>query len=187
MDTTSFVLLLAISFFSAIIGSIVGMAMLILLPVMIFLGVPVHTAVATGRFSMNGINLGNVSKFSKSDKIKPKYFMAFAIAGAIGSFIGASFLKNINENALKTIIGIFMIIVSVLVLFEDFIKSRKLHDKIIYKHHFLSGLAGIFVGSYIGIIGGGGATLVIFLLMLVYGLSFHDAVANQKAVTLPIS
>lgn len=187
METVSFILLLAISFLSAIIGSILGMAMLILLPVMIFLGMPVHTAVATGRFSMNGINLGNVSKFSKSEKIKPKYFVVFAAAGVIGSFAGALFLKNLNENALKTIIGIFMVIVSILVLFEGFIKSRKLHDRITFNHHFLSGLAGIFVGGYIGIIGGGGATLIIFLLVLIYGLSFHDAVANQKAVTLPIS
>ena len=74
-----------------------------------------------------------------------------------------------------------------LVLFEDFIKSRKFHHKTTIKHHFLSGVAGLFVGGYIGIIGGGGATIIIFLLILIYGLNFHDAVANQKAVTLPVS
>ena len=187
MEMLSFALLLAVSFLSAIMGTMIGMAMLILLPVMIFLGIPVHTAVATGRFSMVGINLGNITKFSKNEKLKPRYFMAFAIAGVIGSLTGASFLTSFNEKALKTAIGIFMIIVSILVLLEDFVKPRKLHQKITLKRHALSALSGIFIGSYIGVLGGGGATLVILLLVMIYGLSFHDAVANQKAVTLPVS
>ena len=135
MEMLSFALLLVVSFFLAIMGTMIGMAMLILLPVMLFLGIPVHTAVATGRFSMVGINLGNITKFSKNEKLRPRYFMAFAIAGVIGSLIGASFLTSFNEKALKTAIGIFMIIVSILVLLEDFVKPKKLHQKVTMKHH----------------------------------------------------
>lgn len=51
----------------------------------------------------------------------------------------------------------------------------------------MSIVSGLFLGAYIGVIGGGGATIVIILLVLIYGLSFRDAVANQKAITLPIS
>lgn len=187
METISFVLLLAVSFLSAVMGTMIGMAMLVLVPVMIFLGIPVHTAVATGRFSMIGVNLGNIGKFSKSQKIKLKYVMPFATAGVFGTLIGASLITAINENALKIILGVFMIILSIAVLFEDFIKSKKFHHKITFKHHLFSGLSGMLIGAYMGILGGGGATLVIFLIVLIYGLSFHDAVANQKAVTLPIS
>lgn len=187
MDIISFILLLIVSFLSAIMGTLVGMAMVVLLPLMIFLGVPVHTAVATGRFSMLGIGIGNITLFSKSGRIKSLYFLSFAIAGVIGSFIGASFLVLVNEKLLKSLIGWFMISVSILVLFEDFIKSKNFHHKITFKHHILSVIAGLFIGGYIGIIGGGGATLVILLLTLIYGISMHDAIANQKAVTLPIS
>lgn len=187
MDTSSFILLLIISFLSAIMGTLVGMAMVILLPVMIFFGVPVHTAVATGRFSMLGINMGNITRFSQNGKIQQKYFFVFAIAGATGSLLGASFLIYVNENILKMIIGIFMIIVAILVLFEDYIKPQKFRHKTTVKHHIISAVAGIFIGGYIGIIGGGGATIIILLLILIYGLNFHDALANQKAVSLPIS
>ena len=187
MDAASFVFLLVVSFLTAVMGSLIGMAMLVLLPVMIFLGVPVYTAVATGRFSMIGIGIGNITKFSKGNRIKLKYFLPFAIAGVIGSFIGASFLVFVNEKLLKSLIGWFMIFVSILVLFEDFIKSKNFYHRITFKHHFLSVAAGLFIGGYIGVIGGGGATLVILLLTLIYGLNLHDAIANQKAVTLPIS
>jgi len=168
-------------------GTMVGMAMLVLLPVMIFLGIPVHTAVATGRFSMVGINLGNIGKFSRRQKIEMKYVLPFAIAGVFGSLVGALFMVRIDENTLKKFIGVFMIIVSLFVLLEGFLKRAAKNKRISHKHHILSVLAGFFIGSYIGIIGGGGATIVIFLLILIYGLSFHDAVANQKAITLPIS
>lgn len=161
--------------------------MVVLLPLMIFLGVPVHTAVATGRFSMLGINIGNIAMFSQNEKIQSKYFIVFAGAGAIGSLVGALFLVYINEKILKMVIGIFMILVSILVLLEDYIKPKKIKHKITRKHNIISALAGIFVGGYIGIIGGGGATIIILLLILIYGLSFHDALANQKAVSLPIS
>lgn len=187
MDTVSFTLLLVISFLASIMGSLIGMAMLVLLPTMIFLGIPVHTAVATGRFSMIGIGIGNITQFSRGNRIKLKYVLSFTIAGVLGSLVGASFLVWINETLLKSLIGWFMLIAATLVLFEDFIKSKTFHHKITLKHHILSIIAGVFIGSYIGIIGGGGATIVIFLLILIYGLSFHDAIANQKAVTLPIS
>ncbi|MBI2652879.1 sulfite exporter TauE/SafE family protein, partial [Candidatus Woesearchaeota archaeon] len=101
--------------------------------------------------------------------------------------LGASFMVRVNEDLLKRFIGVFIIVISLLVLLEDFLKFKARTSKISHKHHFLSILAGLFIGTYIGVIGGGGATIVIFLLILIYGLSFHNAVATQKAVTLPIS
>ena len=167
MDTLGFVLLLIISFLSAIMGTLVGMAMVILLPVMIFFGVPVHTAIATGRFSMLGINMGNITMFSQNGKIQRKYFLVFAVTGVIGSLVGALYLIYINEKLLKMIIGVFMILVSVLVLLEDYIMPKRSRHRITMKHNIISASAGIFVGSYIGIIGGGGATIIILLLILV--------------------
>lgn len=187
MEITSFILLLVASFLASIMGTLVGMAMVVLLPLMIFLGVPVHTAIATGRFSMLGVNMGNITRFSQNGKIQQKYFLVFAVTGVIGSLAGALYLIYINEKLLKMIIGVFMILVSVLVLLEDYIMPKSSRHRITMKHHIISASAGIFVGSYIGIIGGGGATIIILLLILVYGLNFHDALANQKAITLPIS
>lgn len=187
MDTLGFVLLLAVSFLSSIIGTMIGTAMLFLPPTMIFLGVPVYTAVATARFSMMGIGLGNMTNFSLKNRIHLRYVLPFAIAGVIGSVIGASAITKINAELLKRVIGILMIIVALFILFEGYIESKKKVSKIKARHHFLSILSGAFIGAYIGIIGGGGATLIIFLLILIYGLSFQDALANQKAVILPIS
>lgn len=187
MDATSVVLLLIVSFFSSIIGTMIGMAMLILPPAMIFLGMPVHIAVATARFSMTGISIGNLTKFSVKERVHLKYVLPFAVAGVIGALISSSLLRGINEEVLKRTIGILMIAVSLLIALEDFIAQRKRQSRATSWRHLFSALGGFFVGAYIGIIGGGGATLIIFLLVLVYGLSFQDAIANQKAVTLPIS
>ena len=187
MDILGFSLLMLVSFLAAIMGTMVGMAMLVLLPVMIFLGIPVHTAVATGRFSMVGISLGNIGQFSRKQKIELKYVVPFAVAGVIGALVGASFMVMVNENMLKKTIGIFMILISVLFLLEDFLRLKAKKSEISRNHHLLSIAAGFFVGSYIGTIGGGGATIIIFMLVLIYGLSFYDAIANQKAIVLPIS
>lgn len=186
MEITNLILLLAVSLFSSVIGSVIGTAMLILPPAMIFLGIPVHTAIATARFSMLGIAFGNLAKFSMKERIQLKYVIHFAIAGVAGSLLSSLFLKNIDEYLLKIIIGIFMLAISIFILFEDYIKPKKIR-LVTAKHHAFSILGGLFVGAYMGIIGGGGATIIIFLLVFIYGLSFQDALANQKAVTLPIS
>ncbi|MBI2541161.1 sulfite exporter TauE/SafE family protein [Candidatus Woesearchaeota archaeon] len=187
MDALSFALLLAAGFLASVMGTMMGMAMVVLIPVMSFLGVPIHTAVATGRFSMVGLGLGNIGKLSRGEKIEFKYVLPFAISGIFGTLVGASFLKLLSEDSLKTVIGAFVILVSVLVLFEGKMKPRAVRHEVTLKHHILSVFIGFFIGSYLGVFGGGGATIVIFLLILIYGLSFHKAVANQKAVTLPIS
>ena len=187
MDTISFILLLAASFLSSIMGTMVGMAMVIMVPVMVFLGIPIHTAVATGRFSMIGIGLGNIRMLSRSQKIEPRFILPISISGIIGTLAGASFLKYLSENALENLIGIFIIGISILVLFEEKLRPKEKKHSITFKHHALSALAGLFLGSYVGIVGGGAATIMIFVLVLAYGLSFHQAVANQKAAILPIS
>lgn len=89
MDGLYFALLIAIRFPASVMGTMIGMAMLVLLPVMIFLGIPVHAAVATGRFSMVGTSIGNISKLSRSNQIKMRYAVPFAVAGVISSLIGA--------------------------------------------------------------------------------------------------
>lgn len=187
MDAVSFILLLVASFLSAIMGTMVGMAMVIMVPVMVFLGIPIHTAVATGRFSMIGIGLGNTRMISRSQKIEARFILPISIAGIMGTLVGASFLKYLSENALENIIGIFIIGISLLVLFEEKLRPKEKKHQITFKHHALSALAGLFLGSYVGIVGGGAATIMIFVLVLAYGLSFHQAVANQKAAILPIS
>jgi len=187
MEILSFILILAVSFIASIIGTIIGSAMLILPPTMIFFGIPPHTAVATGRFSMVGVGIGNATRFSMRNMIQLKYVIPFAAAGIVGAVFGALSLKRIDGDFLKILMGILMMIISVLLIFEDYLMNRKIKANISFKSHLLSIISGLFLGAYIGVIGGGGATIVILLLVLIYGLNFRDAVANQKAVTLPIS
>src|SRR3989338_743419 len=187
MEILSFILILAVSFIASIIGTIIGSAMLILPPTMIFFGIPPHTAVATGRFSMVGVGIGNATRFSMRNMIRLKYVIPFAAAGIVGAVFGALSLKRIDGDFLKILMGILMMIISVLLIFEDYLMNRKIKANISFKSHLLSIISGLFLGAYIGVIGGGGATIVILLLVLIYGLNFRDAVANQKAVTLPIS
>jgi len=188
MDIIGYAILLTTSFLASIIGGMMGMAMLILPPVMIFLGVPIHTAIATGRFAVLGISVGSIAMFSGKGMMRREYYLVFAVAGMIGSFAGASLLALIPERALYLLLGTFMILISIVMLFEE--KIKKLHPAkgaITLRRHALSVGAGLLLGAYMGIIGGGAATIIIFLLVLIYGVTFHEALANQKAISLPIT
>jgi uncharacterized protein len=184
MEPVGFAALLAIGFIASIIATFMGMGMLIIPPSMILFGIPVHTAVATSRFSILGLNIGNVSRFSSKGRLKFRYAIPFASAAVFGTLIGASFMSRIDERLLKAVIGCFMIAVSLLIAFEKKLISRKHGGHITLKQDIVSFILGFFVGSYLGIIGGGGATIIILLLSLIYGLGIHDAIASQKAITI---
>jgi uncharacterized protein len=188
MEPTGYIILLLTCFSAAIIGTMMGMAMLIIPPVMVFLGVPIHGAIATARFSALGIGMGNLATFAKQGTMRKEYILPFAIAGMIGAISGAFFLEKISERTLYILLGTFMILISIIVFFDEKIKRFKpLAHEISLKHHAMSVVAGFILGAYIGVIGGGAATIIIFLLVLIYGLNFHAALANQKAITFPIT
>ena len=188
MDPLGYIILLIVCFIAAIIGTMMGMAMLIIPPILIFLGIPIHTAIATSRFSALGIGLGNISTFAKQGTMKKEYILPFAIGGVLGAISGALLMKGISERTLEILLGSFMVLISIVIFFDDRLKRIKpqLHE-ISWKHHLFGIVAGYVLGAYIGVIGGGAATIIIFLLVAIYGLNMHEALANQKAITFPIT
>jgi len=165
------------------IGPTVGGAGLILIPVLIFLGLEPHVAIATSTFSYLGIILFGLRGFHKSKKINYQLAIPIAVIATISSFLGASFLLNFDKILLSQLSGVIILLLLFLVIINKNIgvnTVRKLgkRDKIIGFFLFL------LLGLWIGFFGAGWAIFASYILIFFMGQSFLEAAATRKIIAL---
>jgi len=180
MEPTSYILLVIVGFLLGIFSTIIGGALLILAPLLTFMGLPIHSALATGKISVVVRDIIPILKFEKKHLVDHKLVIPLIIAGALFSFIGTNIVIGLSEDIVKTIVAVFMVIISLIILLnpEAGLKRKKVkHNK---KSLFLSIVVGTAVGFFQGIFGGGCNTYIIFSFVFIFGKSFLDAVACSK-------
>ncbi len=117
MEMLSFALLIVVSFLSAIMGTMIGMAMLILLPVMIFLGIPVHTAVANQKAVTLPVSIIATLVFVYKGIIDYRLGIPLFIVNVMGGWIGATLILKFSGAWLKRIIVPISIVLAISLIF----------------------------------------------------------------------
>ena len=188
MDITSLIIIVVAGFLLGIIGAIIGSTLLILVPLLNFLGLPIHVALGTAKVSVIGRELIPIYHFNKNKLINYKTVIPFIIAGIITSYLGTNLIISLNENIVKTIVAVFMIIISLLFLSNPNIGMKEKKIKIGKTTLLLlSVVAGALIGFYQGIFGGGANVFIIFAFILLFGNTFLKGVANSKIPNLIFS
>jgi len=176
MDIIIVLIIFLTGFASGFLNSIIGGGALIVIPALIFSGLPPSMAIATNRFGTIGYALSSIYCFHKSKKINYKYVIPFSIISIIGSYIGAKILIEINEDILYKIIGgILIIVIPFTLIKKDFglIKNKKTKLKIIL------GLIGYLILSiYDGFFGAAGGIFTMYLVVYAMGFNFIEANAT---------
>jgi len=163
-----------------IFGAIIGSTLLILVPLFNFIGLPMHVALGSAKTSQLGRELVPIFVFNKNKLIDFKLAIPFIITGAIFSIIGTYIVFNLSEKTLSTIVGIFMVVISLIIFFKP---NLGMHEKKIKKSKktlIYSLVLGSLVGLYVGVFGGGVNVLIITTFVAVFGNNFLKAVANSK-------
>src|SRR3989338_2531267 len=104
MEFLSLAMLFIVTLLSSVMGCMIGGAILIVFPVMVFFGMPVHAAIATARFAIAGSAIGSFGNYYRLKRVNLKIALPFAVTAVIGSFIGANITVSLSENALKNLI-----------------------------------------------------------------------------------
>lgn len=155
-----------------------GGAGLIGIPFLIFMGLPPQVAVATHKLGGVGLSIGGFVRFIKSEEIVWPYVLRLSILAFIGSFTGAQLLITINDQWLKYIILVILIVLLPVVLLQrnlGVVPARK------SKSWANSGLVlyGL-VAIWAGFIGAGSGTMIFYIMMLFFGFTINQSSATQK-------
>lgn len=165
---------------SSILGSLVGGASLLLIPSLIFIGLPPQVAIATDKFGSIGNALSAFYKFTMAGKIQWKYVPVLAFFSLVGSLIGANILLSINPKILQNAIGIILLILlPIIFLKKDIgVKSRSPTSFKIAIGLILYLIVQIFSGFF-----GGVGPIIFYILIITFGFTIIEANATQ---TIPI-
>ncbi|WP_046175632.1 sulfite exporter TauE/SafE family protein [Domibacillus indicus] len=193
------IILLGVGLIAAVTGSLVGLGGgIIIVPSLLFLGgtgmvneVSPQAVVGTSSLILIVTGLSSTLAYMKQKKVDYKLGLILFIGSAPGSVLGAWANKGLNAEQFSLYFGLFMIGMSVVLMFKnrakplfgargikrEFKDNEGLHT---YSIEPVTGTAASFiVGFFGGLFGIGGGSLMVPAMIMLFAVPPHVAVATS--------
>lgn len=170
----TFVIALITSVFSGMGG---GGASFIMMPYMLFLGLPPANALATTKFGGVGTTLGSLAAFRGKGFINKKLVVPFLVITLICAVISAWLIPKIDSAAFEKTIGVVLLIMVPTL----FIKKAAFQPGPRSPKWIAAGFVLFTIFSFLQtLIGTGMGTIVVLVLMYLFGLGALEANATKR-------
>lgn len=180
------ILLCLAAFAAGFIDAIVGGGGLLQTPatLLILPHYPVATIFGTVKIpSLAGTSVA-AFKYAKQIKLNYKVLIACVIAAFCAALMGAYSVSKLNNELIKPIILVVLILVAVYTYFNKQFGIHQQKEHSATKQVFLAGLFGLIIGFYDGLIGPGTGSFLILVFIAVLGFDFVGASAHAKIVNM---
>ena len=178
------ILVYVVGFVGSTFGTLVGGAGLIVVPTLIFLGLPSQMAIATSQFGGSGSAIFGLYEFHRKKLVNVKLGLFLGMTAVVGSFIGANLVLRVNPLTLR----IFIAGATLLILLIFVIKPQTGIRETAKKPSALRYATGLFFAFFLGIYGGfygvSLGTFMSYLLILGFGQTFLESAATRKIIGL---
>jgi uncharacterized protein len=175
-------ILIAIFFLTSLISVVTGSTSLITVPVMIAFGIEAHVAVATNMMALIFMSLGGSLPFVQKGVIERRLLPVSIVLTLIGSTTGALLLLRVPVRALQLTIAVAMIAVAAFSLIR---RDRGTTEHSVSNSRQAVGYVATFaLAVYGGFFSGGYVTMLTAVFVLLFGLTFLQAVATTKVVNV---
>jgi uncharacterized membrane protein YfcA len=175
-------ILVAVFFLTSVISVVTGSTSLLTVPVMIAVGVEPHVAVATNMMALIFMSAGGSLPFARKGVIEHRLLPLTIGLTLVGSAIGALLLLRIPTGALQLTIAVAMIAVATFSLAK---RNEGTSQRPVSSASQATGYAATFVlAVYGGFFSGGYVTMLTAAFVLLFGLTFLQAVATTKVINL---
>ncbi len=185
MSVLSFVIVCPLLFLTGFVDSIAGGGGLISLPAYLFAGLPIHTAIATNKFSSSFGTALVTARFIKEKLVIFKLAVPSVFFGFLGSAIGAKFSLFVPENILKTLLLVVLPVAAFCVLNRRIFKTDESEEfKCTWKTFLIVMIAALVIGAYDGLYGPGTGTFLIIAFTVFAKMKIRQANAHTKVINL---
>jgi uncharacterized protein len=176
--------LVTVFFFTSVISVVTGSTSLITVPVMIALGIEAHVAVATNMLALTFMSMGGSLPFLGKGVLSRSRLLPSIVLTIIGSSVGAFLLLTVPLKALQITIAMAMIGVAVFSLLNKNLGQAS-HDFSASGFGVVSGYAATFLlAIYGGFFSGGYVTMLAAAFVVLFGMTFLQAVATTKIINV---
>lgn len=169
-----FVVSLIANFFSAFSG---GGAGLIQLPILIFLGLPFGTALATHKVASVALGFGATLRHLKGNNFQHKMIFLMLLSGIPGVMLGASLILSVPENFAKLALGILTFSLGIYSILKPDLGQQFTVKNQTSLGFLIGGIILFFIGFLNGSLTSGTGLFATLWLIRWFGLDYQSAVA----------
>jgi uncharacterized protein len=187
MDVLKLLIIFFVGLGSSFIGTLVGGSSLITIPVLIFLGLSPHSAIATDRMGVTGIGIAGLYKFHQKGLVRYKIGFVTGIPILLGSFIGATLVLRISPSTLKKIIAVITVSMLALLVLQPKLGTENAQRLLKTRNYLVGIFLSLLVGVYGGFYGAGAATFVVYILIFVFGQTFLESAGTLKVGSIAMT
>lgn len=171
------------SFVSNFFGATTGGVGLIMRPLAIFLGYPVHVVVASANIASIPIRISGLIPFvQRKTSIDWRLGFSLLIPSAIGGLVGAMIALQIPPQMLQRILGMVILAIAAALILnrKKGIEATHIQPS---RWRSIAGHSGIFGASIIRTMVGGGGVVMTMILIYLYGKTYLESAALRKVIT----
>ncbi len=183
MPTNVLILLILLFFITSAIGVVTGSNSLVTVPVMFQFGIEPKTAVATNMFGLLFLSIGGSLPFLGKGVINRQRMPKLVVLTLIGSAIGAVLVGLITGGALKIIVSVSMIAVSIFTLLKRD-AGLKQEKAISAKSLVIAYVITFLMAIYGGLFSGGYVTILTASYIVFFGMTYTEAIAETKIINI---
>jgi uncharacterized membrane protein YfcA len=148
-------------------------------PVLVYLvGQDEKLAIAGSLFIVGTIALAGSLQFLRAGLVHWRSVATFGIPGMVGTWLGALIAAYVSGVLQLTLFAVVMLLASYLMLRPIELRSANAEPRALWK----IAIDGLVVGIVTGLVGVGGGFLIVPALVLLGGLTMHNAVATSLVI-----
>jgi len=180
-------LLVLTGMFVGFINTLAGGGSSILYPVLIFMGMPIHTAIGTSRVGFLFQGIFSVAGFKSKGVFLFPFNLYVSLAAMFGGLLGAWISIHTSAKNLTRILAFIMIMIAVLILIQARLKKQHMHHRISGKWLWISFIVYFFIGLYGGFIQAGMGFMIILAGSLVNHFNLTEANSIKALIVLVLT
>lgn len=177
-----YLLLVIVGFAAGVINTLAGGGSLLVLPILIFLGLPSNVANATNRIGIAVQALVGTMGYRSKGVSNYPFNLYLGISALFGSLIGAQIAVDIRGDVFNRILSIIMLIVVALIVFKPKAKRMEFPERLRGRHLVFALIGFFFIGIYGGFINAGVGFVIMLFLTQVNRLSLLKTNATKVAL-----
>jgi uncharacterized membrane protein YfcA len=169
-----------VSFVAGIFASITGGTSLLTVPVMLVAGMSAGDAVATNMLVITSLSLGSVLRFRSAGVTSRNPTVGLVLVSLPGSLLGTHLAVGMNEAALRTVIAVALVGMTIVLALQPKLASRPRASRTRAAGYAAMAVWAVYGGMY----SGGYAMVLTQACVFFFGLSLLEAIAIAKVVNL---
>ncbi len=180
MTISIFIFVLGIGFFAGSFGAVVGSSLLVVVPSLVFLGLPVHIALGTGKLSAVFRDIPAILNYHRDNKVDFRNGCIFTLGAVVSTVCASAFILSLEARTLEVVISVCMVLVGVIILANPSAGLTEKPTRSVNASIAKIFGAGAAIGIYDGLFGGGVSIFIILCFVWLLGHDFLKAVGTSK-------